>query len=245
MTLPTKRRAFTLIEVIVVSSLVVVAIASLYSGLIGGRQAVNKGFSHLDRLGKINRILQYCKRVLRYTTSIEKVTNSDNTKYVINYVESFKGSKMQLQLQKMEFKSSCINDKTTIVITYLGQENVYLLDGLNFSFSLKKNLALVKLTYLDGTRPPVALSLFAPFIDPLAVFDFGGSSVNNGEASDSAPVSSIQFHDVDFSNKKNEPSVPDPQEDSDNDPPEPLDFLEIAGDKWNPIDKPIESNNTE
>jgi len=244
MILSKKRKAFTLVEVTVVVALTVVAIASLYSGLIGGRKAVSKGFEHLDRLGKINRLLQYCKRVLRYTTSIEKVTASGGSKYIIHYVEQFKSDGINYELQNMEFESNCVNDKTTIAITYLGDKKVYVLNGIGFSFSLKKNLASVKLTYLNGTRPPVALSLFAPFVDPLATFDFGGGSAGSGDAVDSAAVSSIQFHDVSFEEEKDDLTQSSDLDGEDDETSGLLEFLNISRDKWNPISEPIKADST-
>jgi len=207
MKLKSGKTGFTLIETIMTVSLLAVILIILNSGLIGGRKAVKKGMEHLNRFDEINRVLEYCKRSLRYAVSIEQTNTGVETRYIITYVDKIEPDGITNQQRIMTLVSRPEGNNTEIRIIYRGKEISHVLDGINLLISSAANLTTVEMSHLDGRRPPVVLSLFSPFMDSW------GASAGDGSETDSLPgdpllpgvsseSSDLDFNTVDFSNEQ-------------------------------------------
>jgi len=165
-----RRRGFTLVELLVCAGLVVVTLVAVHGGLFSGRKAAEKGLNYLDRLGKINRLLEHCKRAVRYATRITPGVAPGNARtYVIDYIERVEAPRLTRVENDMRILARTDRHGTKVVVKHKGKRAVYLLNDLDFHFEVDRNLATITLTPLKGNRPPIALSLFAPFLEPVSL----------------------------------------------------------------------------
>ena len=165
-----RRRAFTIVEIMVCAALVAVVFAAVNSGLFTGRKAAEKGLNYLDRLGKINRLLEHCKRAVRFATKITPSNGPGNSRlYQIKYIERVKAPGLTRIENEMKIKAKPVKNGTTVIVKYKDKKTTYQLKDLEFFMELDKNLATIALSPTKGKRPPIALSLFAPFLNQVSL----------------------------------------------------------------------------
>lgn len=170
-----RRRAFTIVEIMVCAALVAIVFAAVNSGLFTGRKAAEKGLNYLDRLGKINRLLEHCKRAVRFATQITPQHGPGAARsYVIKYIEKVEAPGLTRVEKEMRIKAKPVKKGTKVTIKYKNKKTTYQLNDLEFFMELDKNLATIALSPTKGNRPPIALSLFAPFLNQVSLPPMAG-----------------------------------------------------------------------
>lgn len=188
-----RRRGVTVVEIIVVVALCSLVAASLYMGLATGRKGADKGLSHLDQLGQVNRLLEHLKRALRLAVRVDKaVSDSGIRRYTVAYVDAVDASGQRRTEGELQVFVKDTGADTRVIVRQDGRRMTYLLRDTDFSFALERNLATVTLAPTRGTRSAVALSVVAPFLQgPAAVSGFGPEAYAEDDASSFGGLESL------------------------------------------------------
>lgn len=164
-----RKRAFTLLEVIVAATLVTVVLTAAYGVLTTGRRAADKGVKRLDRISATGRLLEQLKSVIRFSTSVAQISKEkESSSWLVTYCSGFEVSgaleeAVQISANRVSTNSS---KKTTSVLRLQldflerGHKLKYELPDTSFDLKLAKRSVEVQLK--SPSQGDVGMNVYTP-----------------------------------------------------------------------------------
>ncbi|MBI4861961.1 MAG: prepilin-type N-terminal cleavage/methylation domain-containing protein [Candidatus Riflebacteria bacterium] len=163
------RRAFTIVEVVVVFAILGLVLGALYQALYVGQVSSKKGISRLDEISKVNRLFEQVKRVLRTVRPIrEECPSPTQLLYTLTYTEEVDAPTRNHRITQAKVSGRRVPGQGVEMEFVRGDDRplTYGFTDATLKIYGSRKLVMIQLALASGERPSVTVA--SPYFDDAA-----------------------------------------------------------------------------